>query len=128
MRYETFVSTETRSLILRERLDLEGGGRLERVQVAFRSWGKLNAAGDNAVLVCHALTGSADVDDLVEGLLGPGRALDPEVDFVVATNVLGGCYGTTGPSSPAAVTGPELRTGLPRPSPSGTRSGSRPSF
>jgi len=100
MSHRTFVSTATRSLVLEGFFDLEGGGRLEQVTVAFRTWGRLNAAGDNAVLVCHALTGSADVDDWWGGLLGPGQALDPEVDFVVATNVLGGCYGTTGPGSP----------------------------
>jgi homoserine O-acetyltransferase len=48
--------------------------------------------------VCHALTGSADADDWWGGLFGTGRALDPERDFVVAANVLGSCYGTTGPS------------------------------
>jgi homoserine O-acetyltransferase len=52
------------------------------------------------VLVCHALTGSADADRWWGPLLGPGRALDPERDFVVCSNVLGGCYGTTGPTSP----------------------------
>jgi homoserine O-acetyltransferase len=70
------------------------------VSVAYRTWGRLDARGDNAVLVCHALTGSADVDRWWTALLGPGRALDPDRDFVVCSNVLGGCYGTTGPTSP----------------------------
>lgn len=100
MTYKTYVSLQTQTLTLPESLDLEGGGTLEGVKVAYRSWGTLNPAGDNAVLVCHALTGSADVDDWWAGVLGPGKALDPETDFVVATNVLGGCYGTTGPSHP----------------------------
>jgi homoserine O-acetyltransferase len=78
---------------------LESGARLPSVTVAFRTWGRLDADGGNAVLVCHALTGSADVDRWWAALLGPGRALDPDRDFVVCSNVLGGCYGTTGPTS-----------------------------
>ncbi len=79
--------------------ELESGVRLPSVTVAHRTWGRLGPAGDNAVLVCHALTGGADVDRWWGALLGPGRALDPERDFVVCSNVLGGCYGTTGPAS-----------------------------
>ena len=78
---------------------LESGFRLPSVTVAYRTWGRLGPRGDNAVLVCHALTGSADVDRWWGALLGPGRALDPDRDFVVCSNVLGGCYGTTGPTS-----------------------------
>lgn len=80
--------------------ELESGTSLPRVRVAYRTWGTLDEDGANAVLVCHALTGSADVDLWWGGLLGPGRALDPGKDFVVCSNVLGSCYGTTGPSSP----------------------------
>jgi homoserine O-acetyltransferase len=79
---------------------LESGARLPGVRVAYRAWGRLDEHGANAVLVCHALTGSADVDRWWGNLLGPGRALDPERDFVVSSNVLGSCYGTTGPTSP----------------------------
>lgn len=97
MRTAAAVSPETRSLRLAEPLGLECGTRLADVEVAYRTWGQLDAAGANAVVVCHALTGSADVDAWWGPLLGPGRVLDPERDFVVASNVLGGCYGTTGP-------------------------------
>jgi homoserine O-acetyltransferase len=90
----------TPSVRLERPFELESGGRLPSVTAAYRTWGRLNAAADNAVLVCHALTGSADVDRWWGALLGPGRALDPERDFVVCSNVLGGCYGTTGPASP----------------------------
>lgn len=79
---------------------LESGQTLETVRVAYRCWGRPSPAGDNAVLVCHALTGSADVDLWWGGLLGEGRALDTNRDFVVCANALGSCYGTTGPSSP----------------------------
>ncbi len=78
---------------------LESGRTLETVQVAYRCWGRPSPAGDNAVLVCHALTGSADVDAWWGGLLGDGRALDPGRDFVICANTLGSCYGTTGPGS-----------------------------
>lgn len=78
---------------------LESGVVLEQVTIAYRTWGELAPSRDNAVVVCHALTGSADVDSWWGDLLGAGRALDPSRDFVVASNVLGSCYGTTGPAS-----------------------------
>ena len=89
----------TRSLALGGPFALESGDSLPEVTVGYRTWGRLGPGGDNAVLVCHALTGSADVDRWWGPLLGPGRALDPERDFVVCSNVLGSCYGTTGPTS-----------------------------
>ncbi|MFC7407079.1 homoserine O-acetyltransferase MetX [Georgenia alba] len=91
-------------------LTLEAGGRLPRVRIAYETWGRLNEAGDNAVLVLHALTGDSHVaghgpGDPVPGwwdqIVGPGRAIDTDRYFVVAPNVLGGCQGSTGPSSPA---------------------------
>lgn len=78
---------------------LESGAVLPEVEIAWRSWGELDRGGGNAVLVCHALTGSPAVDAWWKGLFGPGRSLDPERDFIVCANVLGGCYGTTGPAS-----------------------------
>jgi homoserine O-acetyltransferase len=89
----------TRSLALGGPVPLEPGDVLPEVTVAYRTWGRLSPRGDNAVLVCHALTGSPDVDRWWGALLGRGRALDPDRDFVVCSNVLGGCYGTTGPAS-----------------------------
>lgn len=89
-------------------LDLELGGRLEHVTVAYRSWGRLNAAGDNAVLVLHALTGDSQAGGAGgwwEPLIGPGRALDTDHAFVVCANILGGCQGTTGPASDDPLTG-----------------------
>jgi homoserine O-acetyltransferase/O-succinyltransferase len=99
------VSLETRYQRLRGPLVLDSGAVLPEVTVAYRTWGRLGADGGNAVLVCHALTGSADVDRWWSPLLGPGRALDPDRDFVVCSNILGGCYGTTGPTSPRPETG-----------------------
>jgi homoserine O-acetyltransferase/O-succinyltransferase len=83
----------------------ESGFTFERPEVAYRTWGSLNAARDNAVVVCHALTGTPDAADWWPGLFGPGRLLDPERHFVVCANVLGSCYGTTGPRSVDPATG-----------------------
>lgn len=88
---------------------LEGGGRLDEVTVAYQSWGALNDARDNAVLVLHALTGDTHVAGPAgngnpspgwwDGLVGPGAPVDTDRWFVLCPNVLGGCQGTTGPSS-----------------------------
>jgi homoserine O-acetyltransferase len=89
-------------------LDLELGGRIEAVTIAYRTWGRLNAAGDNAVLVLHALTGdslAAGTGGWWEPLIGPGRALDTDHAFVICANILGGCQGTTGPASDDPLTG-----------------------
>jgi len=84
---------------------LEGGTVLRDVPVAFRSWGTLNEAGTNAVVICHALTGNPEADDWWSELLGPGRALDTDRDFVVCANVLGSPYGTASPVSTNPDTG-----------------------
>ncbi len=78
---------------------LTGGGRLPRLEVAFRTWGRLDAGAGNAVLVCPALTGDRHVDRWWPGLLGPGRSLDPSTDFIVAADVLGGSGDTSGPKT-----------------------------
>ncbi|HET7414911.1 MAG TPA: homoserine O-acetyltransferase [Arthrobacter sp.] len=89
-------------------LRLESGTELPDVVLGYETWGTLNEDGSNAVLVLHALTGSTHVsrgssheDGWWEPLVGPGRAIDTDEMFVVAPNIVGGCYGTTGPSSPA---------------------------
>ena len=94
----------SRTLVLERGLLLESGVRLAPVEIAYRTWGRLDSAGSNAVLVCHALTGTADVDFWWPGLIGKGivgeaAPLDLRHDFVIASNVLGGCAGTTGPTS-----------------------------
>ncbi|MFI5166204.1 MAG: homoserine O-acetyltransferase [Thermoanaerobaculales bacterium] len=93
------LSPATRYLDLAGGHGLESGERLSEVRVGYRTWGRLDRAGGNAVLVCHALTGSADADRWWGGLIGPGRAFDSSEDFIVCSNVLGSCYGTTGPTS-----------------------------
>ncbi|MCH8271057.1 MAG: alpha/beta fold hydrolase, partial [Planctomycetes bacterium] len=86
----------------------ETGGELPEVQIAYETWGTLNEAGDNAILVAHALTGDTHVATTEadpapgwwEGLLGPGRPIDTTKWFVLAPAMVGGCYGSTGPASP----------------------------
>lgn len=95
------ISPHTRFHRLRRPFPLESGISLMDVVVAYRTWGHLDRSRTNAILVCHALTGSADADSWWPALFGPGRVLDPEQSFVVCSNVLGGCYGTTGPLSPS---------------------------
>ncbi|MGD9670584.1 MAG: homoserine O-acetyltransferase [Hyphomicrobiaceae bacterium] len=89
-------------------LKLESGQRLDEFQVAYATWGELNAEKSNAVLVCHALTGDQYVigENPVtrkagwwETLLGPGKPIDTNRYFVICANILGGCMGTTGPAS-----------------------------
>ncbi|MGD9528424.1 homoserine O-acetyltransferase MetX [Pseudonocardia sp.] len=92
-------------------LTLEAGEELPDVRIAYETWGELNADASNAVLVLHALTGDSHVAGPAgdghptpgwwEEALGPGKALDPARWFVVAPNIVGGCQGTTGPSSTA---------------------------
>lgn len=85
----------------------ETGGWLPKVEIAYETWGTLNADGSNAVLILHALTGDSHVassEDLPnsgwwDDIVGPGKTIDTNRWFVVAPNMLGGCYGTTGPSS-----------------------------
>jgi homoserine O-acetyltransferase len=77
-------------------LPLEGGEELHDVNVEVRTWGRFRK---EATLVCHALTGSADADNWWGGLFGQGRLFDPSHSFIVSMNVLGSCYGTTGPTS-----------------------------
>lgn len=99
-----FVSPQTQYYTLTEPFYLESGVVLVGVHIAYRTWGQLNARRDNAVLICHALTGWADVDDWWNLLFGSGQSFDPAHDFILCSNVLGSCYGTTGPTSLNPVT------------------------
>ena len=85
--------------------ELETGGQLSGFQLKYTTLGKLNAARDNVIWVCHALTGSSDFTDWWGGLFsGPGP-FDPSRHFVICANILGGCYGSTGPLSLNTETG-----------------------
>lgn len=95
-------------------LALESCQRLAPLELAWRSWGKLNAAGDNSVLVIHALSGSADLELWWPELLGAGKPLDPARDFIVCVNLLGSCYGSSGPLSYNPADGASFRANFPR--------------
>lgn len=122
--------TRTRYLDLGAPLMLDCGGTLEPVRIAYETYGTLSAARDNAILICHALSGdahaaglgAAGAPDVVDGLrargktpagplgwwdglIGPGKAFDTNRHFVICTNVIGGCGGSTGPSSSDPRTG-----------------------
>ncbi|HVW46390.1 MAG TPA: homoserine O-acetyltransferase [Solirubrobacterales bacterium] len=124
---------ETRHLDLPGPLRLECGRELHDVRIAYETYGGLSPLRDNVVLVCHALSGDAHAAGLSaeaavgstrdgfgaedrdgaggtglgwwDGMIGPGKAFDTDRWFVVSTNLLGGCRGTTGPSSPDPATG-----------------------
>ncbi len=108
-----FHSPETLYWDLPGPLELELGGRIERVRVGYRAWGRLAPDGRNAVVVCHALTGTADVDSWWARMFGPGRAFDPDRDFVLCANILGSCYGSTGPTDVDPATGQPYRGSFP---------------
>ena len=95
-------------------LRLDSGAVLLGLEIAYKTYGRLNAAKSNAVLVCHALTGDQHLASIhpMTGkpgwwnlYVGPGRPLDPERHFIICTNVVGGCMGTTGPASLDPATG-----------------------
>ena len=94
---------------------LEGGGVLSDVSMAFETWGELSPAADNAILICHALTGDSHAHGEAgdahatpgwwNRVIGPGCGIDTDRYFVVCVNSLGGCQGSTGPSSVDPETG-----------------------
>ena len=99
---------ETKFFNIDEPFILESGKSLENINVAYETYGELNNEKNNAILVCHALTGDAHAAGWHKGarkpgwwemVIGPGKVLDSEKYFIICSNVLGGCKGTTGPSS-----------------------------
>lgn len=87
-------------------LDCECGKRLESVTVAYETWGELNSDRSNAIFLFHALSGDAHAIGWWDRLVGPGKAFDTDRFFVICSNALGGCQGTTGPASMAPDANP----------------------
>ena len=103
-------------------LRLDAGVDLTPFQIAYQTYGSLNEARSNAVLICHALTGDQHVASTSpvtgkpgwwETMVGPGLPIDTDRYFVICSNVLGGCLGTTGPASPNPATGEAYGLDLP---------------
>lgn len=119
-----FIETQQgNSITFSEPFVLESGEVLPSVTVAYETYGTLNTDGTNAILICHALTGDAHASDYNYGnngksngsfstkhkgwwdeLIGKGKAFDPSEYFIVCSNILGGCYGTTGSTSINSIT------------------------
>ena len=113
---------ETKEFTINGTIELESGKTLDNVTVAYETYGDLNKDKTNAILVCHALTGDAHAAGWHRNaskpgwwdiIIGPGKALDTNKFFVICTNVLGGCKGTTGPSSINPETGKEYGMDFP---------------
>ena len=120
---ESVGIVKTEYFNLDKTLTLESGKTLQGVKIAYETYGKLNEKGDNAILICHALTGDAHAagknneNDKKPGwwdtMIGPNKAFDTNKFFVICPNVLGGCKGTTGPSSINPETGKEYGHSFP---------------
>ena len=132
-------TVRTQHADLREPLPLESGAILRHVRIAYETYGRLSASRDNVVLVCHALSGDAhaagwsddpNAPDLVDGfggeerdsrgglgwwdgMIGPGKAFDTDRYFVVCTNLIGSCRGSTGPSSIDPLSGKRYAASFP---------------
>jgi homoserine O-acetyltransferase len=77
----------------------ETGTIFPAIDIAYDTWGKLNSSADNVIWICHALTANSDVESWWPGMVGEGLLFDPGKYFIVCANILGSCYGTTGPAS-----------------------------
>ncbi len=84
---------------------LESGQQLPGLTIAYNTYGTLNAAKSNVVWICHALTANSEAADWWPGVVGAGHVIDPEKHFIVCANILGSCYGSTGPLSVNPATG-----------------------
>ena len=88
-----------------EPFNLETGGKLPSLRIEYNCWGELNENRDNVIWVCHAFTANADAKDWWPGMIGPGLLMDTDTYFVICANILGSCYGTTGPLDEHPKTG-----------------------
>ncbi len=104
----------TYEILTLDKFRFESGAEIRQVNVAYETYGTLNSTGTNAILICHALTGNSHASSYNdssrlpgwwEGVIGRGKAFDPSKHFIVCSNFLGSCYGTTGPTTIDPTTG-----------------------
>jgi homoserine O-acetyltransferase len=107
------MSGQSHNLKITSPFTTESGFTFPELNIRYKTWGKLNDDASNAVLICHALTGNANADEWFPGLFGKDGILDVDNQFIICSNVLGGCYGTTGPVSVNPATGNPYKADFP---------------
>lgn len=103
----------TEQFILKEEFKLEQGGSLPQLEITYTTYGNKNADGSNVIWICHALTANSDIMEWWPGIAGPGKAFDTDNYFVVCANIIGSCYGSSGPLSFDAATGMPYYSNFP---------------
>lgn len=115
--------TGYRKLFIDEPFRFESGAEIPSVNIAYETYGKLNGDGTNAILICHALTGDSHCsswnnpdgrEGWWDGVIGKGKAFDPEKYFIVCSNFIGSCYGTSGPPSLNPATNKKYNLSFPQ--------------
>ena len=93
--------------------ELENGQVLPQLTIAYHTYGHLNKSHDNVIWICHALTANSDAAEWWPGMIGAGLAFDTNTHFIVCANIIGSCYGSTGPLSINPQTGKPYFQGFP---------------
>ncbi len=93
---------------------LEGGAVLPELTIAYTTYGQLSESQDNVIWICHALTANADPAEWWPGLVGEGKLFDPAKHFIVCANMIGSCYGSSGPASVDPASGKPYRQHFPQ--------------
>ena len=109
-----FWGLPVKELHIKEVYTLESGVELPELHIAYHTYGTLNEDASNVVWVCHALTANSDVADWWTGLIGEGRVIDPARHFIVCANILGSCYGSSGPLTINPGTGQPYYNSFPQ--------------
>jgi len=119
---KNFVTTKYFNTPEGEKFSLESGVKLSDLKIAYETYGELNEEGTNAILLCHALSGDAHVSGFHQGdkkpgwwdeMVGPGKAFDTTEYFIICSNVIGGCKGSSGPNSIDPTTGKHYGLSFP---------------
>ncbi len=97
-----------------QRFELENGAALDELTIAYHTYGELNSDKSNVVWICHHLTANSDAALWWKGIVGTGYIIDPAKYFIVCANILGSCYGTTGPLSNDPATGRPYYSSFPQ--------------